>query len=382
MIAMVYNDTAVMVVGTVMMVLISVIGHAVHGPAWLSLWGGAAVLLFVGRLYLRRAFLRRSPHDPPALWADRFAYGAWALGALWGMLALLISAGVDPFIQLMGLTVQSGLVIGAAVRNSAVPKAVIGQVYLTLTPLLLACLFSGQLPYQLYCVFVLLHMISGHEMAVTLSRRTARLLMTEEATQVANANLALANERLAALAKTDGLTGIVNRRGIDDALEREWRRAQRHNGTVSLAIFDIDHFKALNDTCGHVTGDDYLRQVANCLNSNAARTGDVVARYGGEEFVVLLADTDHFGAVRVAERLREAIEALGLPHPGSPFGVVTVSGGVVTAKASVLRPNGLLLEADRALYAAKSSGRNVIRVADVSLPRPVDRVSVSDGADR
>jgi diguanylate cyclase (GGDEF)-like protein len=297
------------------------------------------------------------------------------------MLALLISGKADPFIQFMGLTVQSGLVIGAAVRNSAVPKAVIGQVYLTLTPLLIACLFSGQLPYQLYSVFVVLHMVSGHEMAVTLSRRTARLLMTEDATQVANTNLALANERLAALAKTDGLTGIVNRRGFDDALDREWRRAQRHGGAVSLVIFDIDHFKALNDTCGHVTGDDYLRQVATCLNSNAARPGDIVARYGGEEFVVLLAETDQYGAVQAAERLRDAVEALGLPHPGSPFGVVTVSGGVVTAKATVSQPNGLLLDADRALYAAKSNGRNVIRVAE-SAPQPAGRVAVSNSAGR
>jgi diguanylate cyclase (GGDEF)-like protein len=179
---------------------------------------------------------------------------------------------------------------------------------------------------------------------------------TEQRSKLAIANLALEK-----LATTDGLTGITNRRGFDQACASEWLRARRTRTFISLLLLDLDHFKLLNDSQGHLVGDDCLRRVAACLQENVNRPADLVARFGGEEFAVLLADmAGPEGAAVVAERLRLAVQALALPHPASPFGVVTVSGGVVAMLPDTLEPTRLLREADRALYAAKAGGRNRI----------------------
>lgn len=164
-------------------------------------------------------------------------------------------------------------------------------------------------------------------------------------------------ERLAFL---DGLTGIANRRQFDELLEREWRRLTRRVSPLSLLMVDIDHFKGLNDHYGHGYGDDCLRRVAGAIAEVARRSGDIAARYGGEEFVVLLPDTGLDGALTVAEKVRSGVEALRLPHASSPVaGHITVSVGVA---GSIPRHRGSSQElvnlADRALYRAKSSGRN------------------------
>jgi diguanylate cyclase (GGDEF)-like protein/PAS domain S-box-containing protein len=181
------------------------------------------------------------------------------------------------------------------------------------------------------------------------------------------AALVAANKLLEEIATTDALTRINNRRGFDEALAREWRRATRLNSGVALLLFDIDEFKCFNDSQGHVQGDECLRIIANCLRKNLSRATDFVARYGGEEFAVLLADveTGETGPRLVAERLRAAVEALRIPHPASRIGVVTVSGGIATAwpkpparGGTEARAASLIHEADAALYAAKLAGRN------------------------
>jgi len=187
---------------------------------------------------------------------------------------------------------------------------------------------------------------------------------TEQRSKLAIANLALEK-----LATTDGLTGITNRRGFDQACASEWLRARRARSYISLLLLDLDHFKLLNDSQGHLVGDDCLRRVAACLQENVNRPADLVARFGGEEFAVLLADmAGPEGAAIVAERLRLAVQALALPHPASPFGVVTVSGGVVAMLPDTLEPTRLLREADRALYAAKAGGRNRICGLEAQVP--------------
>jgi diguanylate cyclase (GGDEF)-like protein/PAS domain S-box-containing protein len=181
------------------------------------------------------------------------------------------------------------------------------------------------------------------------------------------AALVAANKLLEEIATTDALTKINNRRGFDEALAREWRRATRLNSGISLLLFDIDEFKCFNDSQGHLQGDECLRIIANCLRENFSRATDFVARYGGEEFAVLLADVEagETGPMVVAERLRAAVEALRIPHPASRIGIVTVSGGIAAAwpKAPASggkesHPASLIHEADAALYAAKLAGRN------------------------
>ncbi len=165
------------------------------------------------------------------------------------------------------------------------------------------------------------------------------------------------------LSFTDGLTGISNRRGFDEFLEREWRRARRNRTYLSLIMMDIDSFKRFNDRYGHLTGDDCLRQVACCLADNARRPVDLVARYGGEEFACLLPDTDVTGAVWVANQMRERVKALNIPHAGSEAADhVTLSSGVASLIPMVGQPSfELIQQADRLLYIAKQNGRDQVR---------------------
>jgi len=173
--------------------------------------------------------------------------------------------------------------------------------------------------------------------------------------------------QLAAEARTDGLTGVANRRAFDEALDREWRRAMRDGSALSLLILDIDHFKAFNDLNGHQVGDDCLRTVARAMAASAQRAGDLVARYGGEEFAVILPATEAKDALGVAKRVCDSVDSLRLPHPASPRGHVTISIGAATAKATaggtLKMPEGLLQAADHALYKAKSNGRNRVETS-------------------
>lgn len=174
--------------------------------------------------------------------------------------------------------------------------------------------------------------------------------------------LKVARDRLRDLSLKDGLTGIANRRRFDLALEREWFRALRYGRPLSLIMADIDFFKAFNDHHGHPAGDACLQAVAGALSRASLRASDVVARYGGEEFVALLPETDHAGALAVAERIQAEVAALGLAHGFSEAcGQVTLSMGVATrVPEREGHPEDLLESADARLYAAKWSGRNRI----------------------
>ncbi|MDD2501405.1 MAG: diguanylate cyclase [Geobacter sp.] len=170
---------------------------------------------------------------------------------------------------------------------------------------------------------------------------------------------------LTRLSHLDGLTGIPNRRALDEALEREWRRGTRSLRPLSLLMIDIDHFKAYNDSCGHLLGDDCLRAFAQSLKVPLGRAADFVGRYGGEEFLAILPETDEAGAQIVANEILEGIAQLAIPHPASPLGpIVTASIGVATSVANrEYEYPWLLQEADKALYQAKQEGRNRIVAA-------------------
>ncbi len=162
------------------------------------------------------------------------------------------------------------------------------------------------------------------------------------------------------LADQDPLTGLANRRHLDQVLDMEWNRNLRHGRPLSLIMADVDFFKLYNDTYGHKAGDECLRTVAAVLKSFARRPGDLAARYGGEEFLLVLSEAPAEDAARLAEEVRTAVKALGLPHRASKVEpVVTVSLGVATAIPNVdSDPGSLLQAADQAMYQAKRDGRN------------------------
>jgi diguanylate cyclase (GGDEF)-like protein len=176
-----------------------------------------------------------------------------------------------------------------------------------------------------------------------------------------------AERRLAALAATDSLTGLANRRQLDVTLNREWLRAQRARKPLSVLMIDVDHFKAFNDRHGHQGGDDALRAVANTLRACTQRPTDLAARYGGEEFLVVLAETSLEGARKMGETIRQAVAQQAML--GSPQLSVTVSIGVgSTGLPGADTLQALLAQADAALYRAKHNGRNQV-VCGQSLAR-------------
>ena len=166
-----------------------------------------------------------------------------------------------------------------------------------------------------------------------------------------------AEQELAQLAATDALTGVANRRTLDQTLRHEWFRAQRSGKPLSVLMIDADHFKAFNDRHGHQAGDQALRALAGVIKANVHRPTDLVARYGGEEFSVILAETDSEGARQIAEQIREQVQQLPLMAGNEQ--PMSVSIGISTwTTASDISLEQLLFAADKALYQAKEGGRN------------------------
>jgi diguanylate cyclase (GGDEF)-like protein len=170
--------------------------------------------------------------------------------------------------------------------------------------------------------------------------------------------LAEANDALERLAHTDPLTGLANKRSLEQALVRDLARADRDKTYLSVVIADADHFKQVNDRFGHPVGDQVLKRIAKAISSNL-RTGDLATRYGGEEFVLILPGTNAFGAKLAAERIRRAMESAQIDGPQGPFSV-TLSFGVTSAcgPGCAGLAKQIIEQADQALYAAKKAGRN------------------------
>jgi len=177
--------------------------------------------------------------------------------------------------------------------------------------------------------------------------------------------LGLERDYAQASARTDALTRLANRGQFDEVLHTEFQRLKRSGSPLSLILLDVDHFKLFNDRYGHPAGDECLRRLARALKAAVGRPSDLPARYGGEEFAVVLPDTGIKGAQALAERIRQAVEDLAIPHEGnSASAVVTVSLGTVTRAGPGLHsPDTLLSLADEALYRAKQGGRNRIEIA-------------------
>ncbi len=184
-----------------------------------------------------------------------------------------------------------------------------------------------------------------------------------------------ARQKLAVLATQDELTEINNRRHFMTLVQREWARAHRYSTDAALLLIDVDHFKRVNDAHGHLCGDELLRRIAHGI-AESLRQPDVLARFGGEEFVVFLPQTDPLGALDVAERIREGVQALQLPWHGVTVGV-TVSIGVAPLRPDLLSLDWSLHEADTALYAAKAAGRNCVRTVPIAANSSGDTHPVS-----
>ncbi len=171
-------------------------------------------------------------------------------------------------------------------------------------------------------------------------------------------------EKLLYLSYIDPLTSLSNRRYFDEHFEKLWLQGQRNKSQIAFIMVDIDFFKQFNDTYGHQEGDNCLKKVALSLKENIKRPGDIVARLGGEEFAVILPDTSKEGVIKMTERLKNDIQALGIPHSASNYQVITISLGVAVTVLgdSIHSPHMLYKMADEALYEAKQAGRNTYTI--------------------
>ncbi|MEX2236929.1 MAG: GGDEF domain-containing protein [Dehalococcoidia bacterium] len=204
--------------------------------------------------------------------------------------------------------------------------------------------------------FELATLIVGFGAAIALAIERLRLKRRERELRRAHAALATANEMLAEQASHDGLTGLHNRRHFFHVLQAEFERARRHRRPLSVLMLDIDNFKSVNDKHGHLQGDHVLAELGKVFSSGL-RQSDVVARYGGDEFAFLLPETEESSAMRVAEKLREAVADASIFRNGTRSDV-TISIGVAGLNDSLASEDALVNQVDSALYFAKDCGRN------------------------
>ena len=201
----------------------------------------------------------------------------------------------------------------------------------------------------------------SHEEKIRIQAQAQREL--EGKVEQRTAELLEAKKRLELLSITDQLTGLKNRRYFDGCYTSEYKRACRSQSSISVMVIDIDHFKRVNDTYGHLVGDECIRLVAQAIHVHSQRPGDMAFRYGGEEFVVLLTDTDCGGSSSVAQLIRQEVEHIQYRYDGSVVDLSVSIGIATTIPNDEIGAKNLLQQADDALYQAKENGRNRVEVA-------------------
>jgi len=251
----------------------------------------------------------------------------------------LCSGGVVAYIPFVWLAVAFNLFI----LGPGLASMLATQLYLPLASLV-----------SLFCVYMVFLAVSGNQEYWDALENE---FLLEEKTK-----------DLEGISQKDGLTGLYNRRYFDTAFELEWKRGVRNQTGITLMIFDIDHFKQVNDTFGHLAGDEYLKLTARLLSQVFQRETDMVARYGGEEFVILLPEATLEKALDLAERMRKKMVDSVLEFEAH-FIRATISIGVARLIPQTSGERTLLISrADYALYAAKRKGRNQVCVVDDNCP--------------
>lgn len=332
-----------------------------HRPLVL-VWLAFVYLTVAVRFWLvhrRRRHLQKDGYDKKA--ALRYALTTSISGIAWGLGGLLVLDDT-PVAAVVTITAIQAMVMGGALTLGAFLPAFYAFTLPAIVPMVVALAISGAGPHMILavCSSIFTVLIAGIAGRFNKSLRYTWQL-TFEKEDLVNA-LTEAHDQQSALAKSDSLTGMANRRYFDEVLEKEFFRLRRSGGRLSLLMLDVDHFKAFNDKYGHIAGDDCLKQVADVFRKSVSRVSDLAARYGGEEFVGIMPETDNAGALAVAEQIRSAVESLQIAHESSSTArYVTVSLGVVTLNCSeVDSTTSVIARTDAQLYRAKTGGRNRI----------------------
>lgn len=317
----------------------------------LGLWCAAIFLAFLGRLLLFTFYARAKPEGDavlpwrrPYMLSLLFSASVWGVGGLWIMPvdSVLYQAIVYAF--LLGMA-GSALTAYSAVRSMAMASFV-----LTLLPSILWFLFQGESAQIFLALGGLLFFVSSHRATRILADALSRSIRLSHA-------LEQARQSAEAASRTDALTGLNNRRAFTELSTACIIDCARRGEIVSALLIDIDHFKQVNDSCGHASGDDALVQLGALLNA-MVRPGDICGRLGGEEFGVILPNTSSENAILVAEKIRVAASRSILVGANGDF-PISVSIGVTSGNSDL----GVLLKrADTAMYRAKMLGRNRLEI--------------------
>jgi len=354
-------------------VLIGIAEWSPERGSFLVGWVGLVYAIIVLRIWVtarsRKALDTRGYGRRRAL---RYALSTGLSGVAWGIGGVLVDFN-DPLAMVLTITALQAMVMGGVVTLSTFLPAFLSFALPAILPMIVMLAAHGGRTDIILAVYnlILLVLMIGIAMRVNRSlRQTWELRFDKEDLVTA---LTKAHDSLTVLADTDGLTGLANRRRFDVVLETEFSRLRRSRAPLSLILLDVDFFKNFNDHYGHVAGDECLKRIGGVLEGSISRAPDIPARYGGEEFAAVLPETDHDGALAIAERIRSDIIALAIPHTRSAVAEhVTISLGVVTHDCSAVgSAREFVMMADEQLYRAKSEGRNRVAARNRSYPAAV-----------
>ena len=318
--------------------------HDLLGAWWLVI-----VTLSAARLLLTFAYRRRSRETNVRTWERRFIVTLIMTGVAWGIGAWAVMPKDSLAYQAVVYFFLMGMAGGAVANYSGHPRTATATVILVMLPATVWLALEDNVLTRAMAIGAVIYVVAAFRAATTLSaslRHSIRL--THE--------LAIARADAERLARTDELTGMRNRRAFYELGELAMAQAKRYDDPIAVISLDIDHFKKVNDTWGHATGDETLRLVALIIQ-RTIRTSDIAGRVGGEEFAIVLPRATPEQALAMAERLRAAMEKAPLYHDRGEIHF-TSSFGVAVRDAENDTLDRLLAEADKALYEAKEGGRN------------------------
>ncbi|WP_116366862.1 GGDEF domain-containing protein [Parahaliea mediterranea] len=352
--------------------------------SWLLVWAcGMLIMLLARSLFMSNALMERRYEERPRRTYWQLLVGAAITGAVWSSAYIASTFLVPEPIQLVFLLLIFMVITLSMGVTLALREYFIAHLFTSLWPIAWWCLAhywtqGNNLLIGLFTLAVcaVLLVVSNR---VYLSFRNMIALNWERETMARelgdltrslrerNRQLRDARRQLTDLANVDELTGLGNRRVVNQVLRDEINRARRSGGELSVILLDVDYFKHYNDTYGHPAGDVVLQRLADLMQRATARAGEVVTRYGGEEFLLILPGAGEHSAQRTAERLKELVLAECIHHGQSAVSpYITVSQGVVAVRPGAsLEPADLIKLADQTLYQAKDAGRNAIAFAAV-----------------
>ena len=309
---------------------------------------------------------------------NSFLLGTGIQGIAWGLILAYFQYHAPTVYEAVILMLVIIAIAVTVVTFSTSRSAFFVFLITTVSPQIVVLLIQGEVLHLIMALYMIAgcviisnaflwnynRLLKGIELRFEKDNLMDDLNQTKEHLERSNENLKRQQYQLKNESLTDELTGVANRRHFNNHIETEWRRAQRHQTSITCCMIDIDYFKKYNDLYGHQMGDDCLKTVAQNIRSFMRRPTDMTARYGGEEFVVLLPETSREAAEQLANKIREGIASLKIPHEDSLLKIVTVSIGIAyIIPQRYSDPDTVLKLADEALYEAKGQGRNRVVIA-------------------